>query len=101
MKITGKFEQPAVAIHEEQTSSAMVIAQGNQKPWKPRCYFCGQPGHLQCKCPKRRDYSSPEAVHKAKTAEEKCPKSNTINDNSDSETADSVEAFTASVSSAT
>ena len=94
LKLTGKLGQSTSTLLEDQTS-AMVSSQGNQKAWKPRCFICGHPGHFRRDCPKRKDNSG--TGHKAKTAEEKCPRSDT----SDSEVSDSVEAFTASVGSAT
>ena len=51
LKITEKFGQAASTLSGEQTTSAMVSSQGNHKPWKPRCYMCGQLSHFQRDCP--------------------------------------------------
>ena len=62
--------------------------------------MCGQPGHFRRDCPRRKEHSNPGTDHKARTAGEKCSKSTIGEDKSDSETSDTVEAFTASTSSA-
>ena len=61
--------------------------EGNYKPWKPRCYICGQPGVSALKA----GIIAVLDQTKAKTAKDK----------SDSNMSDSVETFTASVGYAT
>ena len=87
-------------LSADQTSSAMTSTQGNYKSWKPKCYACDQSGHFRHDFPKRREHSSSGADCKARTAEEKSSEQTIKEDKSDSETLDTVEAFTASISSA-
>ena len=98
MKINEKLGEDTSTLSVKQTSSTVISLQRNYKPWKPKYYVCGQPDHFRHNCSKRREHSSPEGGHKARTAGEKCLGPAMTKDKSDSEMLDTVEAFTASIS---
>ena len=95
MKINNALRQATGMLPGELSSSAMVSSQ--HKSWKPRCYTCGQIGHLRRDCTNRKEQGNHGADHKARTAEEGCsskPDTAEFDDNSDN-----VGAFTASTDS--
>lgn len=67
-KLNGEFKQQSTSV-EDQNSSALVGGQpGNSQRWKPRwkpkCYDCGELGHVRRDCPN----SAWRQQHKAKPA---------------------------------
>ena len=89
IEICGRLKHDT-DITGDASSSAMVGAQGS-RPWKLRCYFCGQSSHFRWDCPKRKEHATIKPPHKGYS---------TIDDSTfDSESSDNVGAFAASVGS--
>ena len=89
IEICGRLKHDT-DITGDASSSAMVGAQGS-RPWKLRCYFCGQSSHFRWDCPKRKEHATITPQHKGYS---------TIDDSTfDSESLDNVGAFAASVGS--
>ena len=64
-KINGKLGDASSSTSGGHTDQALVGAPTKDGSRKPRCYGCGELGHIRRDCPKRKQ------VHRAKTAEER------------------------------
>lgn len=68
-----KLQPTSGGTSARQSSSALVKEQeGNGSHWEPKCYACGETGHVRRDCPrskKKKQWNSSRPQHKAKPAE--------------------------------